>query len=103
MQTHVAPVRDPALHAQRVAAVDALERRARAHKLPAAVRERRESAGRVVRRRIALEARRLLTHSDLTAAQVGFRLGFDDPAYFARFFRREAGEPPTDFRARARA
>jgi AraC-like DNA-binding protein len=64
---------------------------------------RRESAGRVVRRRIALEARRLLTHSDLTAAQVGFRLGFDDPAYFARFFRREAGQPPTDFRARARA
>lgn len=62
----------------------------------------RESAGRVVRRRIALEARRLLAHSELTAAEVGFRLGFDDPAYFARFFRREAGRPPTAFRARAR-
>jgi AraC family transcriptional activator of pobA len=63
---------------------------------------RRESASRILRRRLTLEARRLLVHSDLSAAQVGFRLGFDDPAYFARFFRREAGRPPTAFRARAR-
>lgn len=59
-----------------------------------------ESASRVVRRRLTLEAKRLLAHSELTAAQVGFALGFEDPAYFARFFRREAGEPPTAFRAR---
>lgn len=63
----------------------------------------RRSASRVVRERLTLEARRLLAHSDLTAAQVGFRLGFEDPAYFARFFRREAGLPPTAFRARASA
>ncbi len=63
----------------------------------------RESASRVVRRRITLEARRLLAHSGLTAAQVGFALGFDDPAYFARFFSREAGKPPTAYRARAGA
>jgi AraC-like DNA-binding protein len=61
----------------------------------------RQSASRVVRRRLTLEAKRLLAHSDLTAAQVAFRLGFDDPAYFARFFRREAGLPPTAFRAGA--
>jgi AraC-like DNA-binding protein len=48
---------------------------------------------------LTLEARRLLAHSDLTAAQVGFQFGFEDPAYFARFFRREAGEAPTRFRA----
>jgi AraC family transcriptional regulator, transcriptional activator of pobA len=63
----------------------------------------RRSASRVVRRRLTLEAMRLLAHSDLTAAEVGFRLGFEDPAYFARFFRREAGAPPTAFRARAAA
>lgn len=61
----------------------------------------RRSAGGVVRQRLTLEARRLLAHSDLTAAEVGFRLGFDDPAYFARFFRRETGQPPTRFRAGA--
>jgi AraC-like DNA-binding protein len=59
----------------------------------------RRSASRVVRQRLTLEARRLLAHSDLTAAQVAFRLGFDDPAYFARFFRRETGLAPTTFRA----
>jgi AraC-like DNA-binding protein len=55
----------------------------------------------VVRQRLTLEAKRLLAHSDLTAAQIAFGLGFEDPAYFARFFRREAGLPPTAFRARA--
>jgi len=60
----------------------------------------RQSASRVLLQRLTLEAKRLLAHSDLTAAQVGFRLGFEDPAYFARFFRREAGQPPTTFRAR---
>ena len=48
--------------------------------------------------RLALEARRLLVSSDLTVAQVADRLGFADPAYFARFFRRETGHPPAAFR-----
>jgi AraC family transcriptional regulator, transcriptional activator of pobA len=61
------------------------------------------SASRVVRQRLTLEAKRLLAFSDMTAAEVGFRLGFEDPAYFARFFRREAGQPPTAFRARSTA
>jgi AraC-like DNA-binding protein len=61
----------------------------------------RRSASRVVRARLTLEAKRLLAHSDLTAAQIAFSLGFDDPAYFARFFRREAGRAPTAFRASA--
>jgi AraC family transcriptional activator of pobA len=36
----------------------------------------------------------------MTAAQVADRLGFEDPAYFARFFKRETGSPPTVFRLR---
>jgi AraC-like DNA-binding protein len=58
------------------------------------------SAGACVRERLALEAKRLLLHTDLTAAEVADRLGFADPAYFARFFRREAGTPPSAFRVR---
>jgi AraC family transcriptional activator of pobA len=61
----------------------------------------RQSAGQLLRRRLTLEAKRLLAHSELTAAEVGFALGFEDPAYFARFFRREAGVPPTAFRTRS--
>lgn len=51
-----------------------------------------------IRRRLTLEARRLLLYSDLTAAEIADRLGFADPAYFARFFRREAGAAPTSYR-----
>lgn len=58
------------------------------------------SAGRRIRRRITLEAQRLLLYTDLTAAEIADRLGFEDPSYFARFFRREAGQAPIAFRAR---
>ncbi len=62
----------------------------------------RQGTSRLIRGRIALEAKRLLLYGDLTAAQVADRLGFDDPAYFARFFKREAGDAPTRFRASRR-
>jgi AraC family transcriptional activator of pobA len=66
-------------------------------------RELGKSAGACVRGRLALEAKRLLLHTDMTAAQVADHLGFADPAYFARFFRREAGAPPSAYRARTAA
>ncbi|MCA0994482.1 helix-turn-helix domain-containing protein [Alloyangia pacifica] len=47
------------------------------------------------------EAAELLTNSGLQVAQVGFRLGFSDPAYFNRFFKRMEGVPPSRFRRRA--
>jgi AraC family transcriptional regulator, transcriptional activator of pobA len=62
----------------------------------------RSSAGAMIRARIVTEARKLLLYSELTAAGVGEKLGFDDPAYFARFFRRETGAAPTRFRAMSR-
>jgi AraC-like DNA-binding protein len=60
----------------------------------------RQSAGSMIRSRIALEARRLLLYSELNTEQVARRLGFDDPAYFSRFFRREEGSAPSQFRKR---
>ncbi|WP_395362450.1 AraC family transcriptional regulator [Streptomyces sp. YH02] len=44
------------------------------------------------------ESQRLLVGTDLTVRQVAARVGFDDPAYFCRFFRRETGLSPGDFR-----
>jgi AraC-like DNA-binding protein len=63
-------------------------------------RHLRRSAGELVRARLALEARRLLAYADLGAAQVADRLGFADPAYFARFVRRELGASPSALRGR---
>jgi AraC family transcriptional activator of pobA len=60
------------------------------------------TAGVVVRERVALEAKRQLVHTDASAAEIGYALGFKDPAYFARFFRRETGESPSACRGGSR-
>jgi AraC-like DNA-binding protein len=51
--------------------------------------------------RVALEAKRLLVHTDLAPVQVADRLGFTSATVFTKFFRRCTGETPTAFRARA--
>lgn len=59
--------------------------------------------GRLVRAQQTLEAKRLLLGSDLTIRQIAERIGFGDPSYFSRFFRRESGMSPGAFRRAARA
>ncbi|WP_181799255.1 helix-turn-helix transcriptional regulator [Kitasatospora acidiphila] len=54
--------------------------------------------GRLVREQQTLEAKRLLIASALTVSQVAERVGFGDPSYFCRFFRRESGVSPGAFR-----
>ncbi len=56
------------------------------------------SPGSLIRDRQSLEARRLLLHSSLSVSEIGYHLGFSDPSYFARFFRRETGVSPAEFR-----
>jgi AraC-like DNA-binding protein len=48
-----------------------------------------QTPGQLIRQEVVLESKRLFTHTDLTSAEVGYRLSFDDPSYFSRFFRRE--------------
>lgn len=57
----------------------------------------------LIRRRLTIEARRLLIYSDLTSERIAERLGFADPSYFGRFVRRETGLTPSALRARGRA
>ncbi|OEU97266.1 hypothetical protein AN217_04555 [Streptomyces qinglanensis] len=45
-----------------------------------------------------LEAKRLLAGTAMTVRQVAHEVGFADPAYFCRFFRRETGASPGEFR-----
>ncbi|MGK5548769.1 helix-turn-helix domain-containing protein, partial [Streptomyces sp. URMC 127] len=59
--------------------------------------------GELLRAARTLEAKRLLTGTALGVGQVARRVGFADPAYFCRFFRRETGVSPGDFRRRAAA
>jgi AraC family transcriptional regulator, transcriptional activator of pobA len=52
--------------------------------------------------RLLREACRRLVHVAAPVSRIGFELGFEDPAYFTRFFRRLAGCSPRDYRTRAR-
>ncbi len=46
------------------------------------------------------EACRLLAYTRMRVQEVGFALGYDDPAYFARAFRRVSGVSPSNYRTR---
>jgi AraC-like DNA-binding protein len=50
--------------------------------------------------RINLEAKRLLAHTGVSIAVLGERLGFQDPTNFVKFFKREVGCTPGEFRSR---
>jgi AraC-like DNA-binding protein len=39
-------------------------------------------------------ARRLMVSEGLDAAEAGYRVGYDDPSYFSRDYKRHFGEPP---------
>ncbi|KOV85368.1 AraC family transcriptional regulator [Nocardia sp. NRRL S-836] len=56
------------------------------------------SAKALIDARVALEAKRLLVHTDLSSAAVGHRLGFSEATNFTKFFTREAGVSPGAFR-----
>jgi len=56
------------------------------------------SAGEVIRNRVLLEAKRLLINLDLTIAEIGYQLNFNDNSYFTKFFKKYAGSTPEEFR-----
>jgi AraC family transcriptional activator of pobA len=52
--------------------------------------------------RVMLEAARLLRFTDMNVQQVALQVGYDDPLYFSRAFKRHFGEAPMAYRATTR-
>lgn len=52
----------------------------------------------VIADRLFLESKRLILYTDKSAGEIGFELGFAEPAHFSRFFKKMAGVAPTAFR-----
>jgi len=50
-----------------------------------------------IKSRIITEAKRQLLYTDETIKYIAFDLGFNDPAYFSRFFTKATGQSPKKF------
>ncbi|MCQ3003462.1 helix-turn-helix domain-containing protein [Pseudomonas syringae] len=57
-----------------------------------------QSALQIINQRLLLEAKRDLVYTTLTINKISDRLGFSEPAYFSRFFKRCTGQSPRQFR-----
>lgn len=58
----------------------------------------RRSAQQFLHERLLLEARRLLAYTPMPVTEVALQLGYQDPAYFSRFFSRQTGNTPSEYR-----
>ncbi|MRT92609.1 helix-turn-helix domain-containing protein [Ancylomarina sp. 16SWW S1-10-2] len=56
------------------------------------------SPGQLIRQEIIFEAKRRLANTDLTTAEIGYALSFEDTSYFSRFFKRETEISPLSYR-----
>ena len=57
-----------------------------------------QSASACIEARMVHEACRLLAYTRMPVQQVAWQLGFADPSYFSRAFRRRVGRSPQDYR-----
>ena len=58
-------------------------------------------AGEVIRNRTILEAKRLLINLELSISEIAYQLNFADNSYFTKFFKKQAGVTPEEFRRKA--
>lgn len=56
------------------------------------------SGGELIRKRITIEAQRLLHYTSLSVAEVAYQLGFESASYFVTFFKKNTGITPEYFR-----
>lgn len=60
-----------------------------------------KTSSQIIKAKQVLEIKRLLVHSSLSVTQIATRLNFQDQSYFAKFFKRETGISPLQYRARS--
>ncbi|MFK4754515.1 helix-turn-helix domain-containing protein [Oceanobacter antarcticus] len=57
----------------------------------------------LIHERLTLEACRSLSYTIQPVSAIAYQLGFQDPAYFTRFFRRQTGLSPSQYRQQSEA
>ena len=57
-----------------------------------------KSALEMINDRVVLEVKRLLSHTDYDISEIAYILEFNELSYFSRFFKRNTGMTPIEFR-----
>lgn len=52
----------------------------------------------IIQNRLLIEAKRKLIYTQYPVDHIAYTLGFKDPAYFSRFFKKSEGVPPVKYR-----
>lgn len=58
------------------------------------------SPSQIIHNRLLAEAKRYLVYTNRSSNAISYELGFTDPSYFSRFFRKHVGETASDFKTR---
>jgi AraC-like DNA-binding protein len=62
----------------------------------------KESPLQVIHNRVIMEAKRLLFYTDKSAKEIGFELGYSDPAQFSKLFKNVVGATTSEFKEQRR-
>jgi AraC-like DNA-binding protein/quercetin dioxygenase-like cupin family protein len=57
-----------------------------------------KTSSQIVKAKQLLEIKRLLVHTNLSVSEIANQLNFEDQSYFAKFFKRETGITPIQYR-----
>ena len=60
-----------------------------------------KTSSQIIKAKQILEIKRLLVHTNLSVTEIAHRLNFPDQSYFAKFFKREAGLSPLQYRSKS--
>jgi AraC family transcriptional regulator, transcriptional activator of pobA len=61
-----------------------------------------QSVSEIIETRKLIEAKNLLITTDLSIAEIGYDLGYNEKSYFSNVFKKKAGQTPTEFREETR-
>lgn len=58
-----------------------------------------KTSSQIIKDKQLLEIKRLLVHTNLSVSEIACQLNFDDQSYFTKFFKRETGMTPLQYRS----
>jgi len=58
-----------------------------------------KTSSQIIKAKQLMEIKRLLVHTNLSVSEIANQLNFDDQSYFTKFFKRETGTTPIQYRA----